>query len=220
MYLSFGGFSATSGISRFTRIDDAHLLRSIADPTVEAFNEADWVIVESYRETTAQRLVSAPNLSPADVRHRGFYRSAFAPALATNRPTRAYRCRIVTGEHMERRAAVVEGRDDSFRDCWNREYVATGLGDHRCSLARAIELERCTLALAFAAHHMERKLSGLPSRYANGPFASPGTGTRSDSCTEPQSPSLFPRRSGPTRRPPLRQPGLLSKFRPPLSQCR
>ena len=47
-----------------------------------------------------------------------------------------------------------------------------------------------------------------------------GTGTRSDSCTEPQSPSLFLRRSGSTRRPRLRQPGLLSKFRPPLSQCR
>ena len=77
-YLSFGGFSATSGITRFTRIDDAHLLRSIADPTVEAFNQADWSIMESYRDTTAARLVSAPNLLPGDARHREFYRSAFA----------------------------------------------------------------------------------------------------------------------------------------------
>ena len=77
-YLSFGGFSATSEITRFTRIDDAHLLQSIADPTVEAFNEVDWAMMESYREPAAQRLVSAPNLLPADVRHRKFYRSAFA----------------------------------------------------------------------------------------------------------------------------------------------
>ena len=77
-YLSFGGFSATSGITRFTRIDDAHLLRSIADPTVEAFNEADWALMESYRATTAQRLVATPGLLPGDVHHREFYRSAFA----------------------------------------------------------------------------------------------------------------------------------------------
>ncbi len=33
--LSFGGFSATSGLTRFTRIDDAQLLRDIADPDHE-----------------------------------------------------------------------------------------------------------------------------------------------------------------------------------------
>ena len=64
-----------------------------------------------------------------------------------------------------------------------------------------------------------RPLTGWSEDMA-GSGASPGTGTRSDSCTEPQSPSLFLRRSGSTRRPRLRQPGLLSKFRPPLSQCR
>ena len=77
-YLSFGGFSATSGITRFTRIDDAHLLRSAADPTFEAFNQADWAMMESYRAATAQRLVSTPGLLPGDMRHREFYRSAFA----------------------------------------------------------------------------------------------------------------------------------------------
>ena len=58
------------------------------------------------------------------------------------------------------------------------------------------------------------------SSNANVPFASPGTGTRNDSCTEPQSPSLFPNRSGSTRRPRLRRLGLLSKSQPSLSQCR
>ena len=84
-YLSFGGFSATSGITRFTRIDNADLLREIAAPAVGGeqpdhrlfFAEADWAALESYRAATAERLLSAPNLLPGDVRHRGFYRSAF-----------------------------------------------------------------------------------------------------------------------------------------------
>ena len=77
-YLSFGGYSATSGLARFTRINNANLLRNIANPTWEAFEEADWEILESYRAATAERLGAAPNLLPGDVRHRLFYRSAFA----------------------------------------------------------------------------------------------------------------------------------------------
>ena len=83
-YLSFGGFSATSGVTRFTRIDNADLLRDIANPAVPThdsrryFSEADWAALESYRAATTERLASAPNLLPGDVRHRGFYRSAFA----------------------------------------------------------------------------------------------------------------------------------------------
>ena len=34
-YLSFGGFSVTSGITRFTRIDNANLLRDIAYPATD-----------------------------------------------------------------------------------------------------------------------------------------------------------------------------------------
>ena len=84
-YLSFGGFSATSGLTRFTRIDNADLLRQIAAPATPAGNddrpyihEADWSMVESYRAATAERLEAAPSLLPDDARHRAFYRSAFA----------------------------------------------------------------------------------------------------------------------------------------------
>ena len=58
------------------------------------------------------------------------------------------------------------------------------------------------------------------SKNANVPFALPGAGTRSDSSTEPRSPSPFHKRSGSTRRPRLRQNGLFSDFHPSLSQCR
>ena len=83
-YLSFGGFSNTSGITRFTRIDNADLLRGVANPAVPTddsrryFSEADWATLESYRAATAERLASASDLLPGDVLHRSFYRSAFA----------------------------------------------------------------------------------------------------------------------------------------------
>ena len=82
-YLSFGGFSATSSITRFTRIDNAGLLRELAYPATEWFGETDvtvfdWAVLESYRAQTAERLAAAPDLLPGDVRHREFYHSAFA----------------------------------------------------------------------------------------------------------------------------------------------
>ena len=79
-YLSFGGFSVTSGITRFTRIDDAGLLHEIAYPTAGtySFSTADWAAMESYRAATGQRLAAAPNLLPGDERHLAFYQSAFA----------------------------------------------------------------------------------------------------------------------------------------------
>ena len=85
-YLSFGGFSVTAGITRFTRIDQAQLLRAIADPTTHIWNpderiisEDDWASLEAYRAATAERLAAAPDLLPADTRHLAFYRSAFDP---------------------------------------------------------------------------------------------------------------------------------------------
>ena len=77
-YLSFGGFSATGGLTRSTRIDHANLMRDIANPATRMFSEASWASLESYRAATAQRLQREPNLLPGDVRHRAFYRSAFS----------------------------------------------------------------------------------------------------------------------------------------------
>ena len=77
-YLSFGGFSATAGTARFTRIDNADLLRKIANPEEGIFGAASWEAIGSYQRATAEDLASAPGLLPADARHREFYRSAFA----------------------------------------------------------------------------------------------------------------------------------------------
>ena len=87
-YLSFGGYSVTADLTRSTRIDDAGLLRAIANPAQYIwsppydryyyFSEANWATLESYRVATAERLMAAPELLPGDVRHRAFYHSALA----------------------------------------------------------------------------------------------------------------------------------------------
>ena len=77
-YLSFGGFSATSGITRFTRIDNASLLRDIAYPATNMFSDGDWAAIEAYRAATAERLAAAPDVLSGKEHHLDFYRSAFA----------------------------------------------------------------------------------------------------------------------------------------------
>ena len=69
----------TSGLTRFTRINNASLLRDIAYPAGDLFSDADWAALESYRAATAERRAATPNLLPASERYLAFYRSAFAP---------------------------------------------------------------------------------------------------------------------------------------------
>ena len=84
-YLSFGGFAATSGVTRFTRIDEARLLKAIANPTTviwdpsqRIISDADWASLESARAATAKRLAEAANLLPAEKHHLAFHQSSFA----------------------------------------------------------------------------------------------------------------------------------------------
>ena len=79
-YLSFGGFSVTSGLTRFTRIDNPALLYDIAYPVIDAysFGDVEWRMMEAHREAKTQQLAAAPNLLPGDEVHLDFYQSAFA----------------------------------------------------------------------------------------------------------------------------------------------
>ena len=114
-YLSFGGFSATAGLTRFTRIDDANLLRDIANPATQMFSEMDWAEIASFRNATAQRLEAAPNLLPGDVRHRGFYRSAFA-----TEGLKAYADAIPSGDELEQ-DEMHDGEDRIFYSSLRRQ---------------------------------------------------------------------------------------------------
>ncbi|MDE0179262.1 MAG: ribulose phosphate epimerase, partial [Gammaproteobacteria bacterium] len=86
-YLSFGGYSETGGVARFTRMNNPDLLRNIATPQIPHWNadlryvsDADWSALESRRAQAAQRLVDQGELLPTQARNREFYRSAFAAA--------------------------------------------------------------------------------------------------------------------------------------------
>ncbi|MYD99210.1 MAG: DUF1501 domain-containing protein [Gammaproteobacteria bacterium] len=83
-YLSFGGYSETAGIARFTRLNNPELLRNIAtpevaswNPAVRFFDDADWAAIQAAQAGTADRLMLAPDLMPADIGHRQIYQSAF-----------------------------------------------------------------------------------------------------------------------------------------------
>ena len=126
-YLSFGGFAATSGLTRFTRIDNADLLRDIANPADSAnddrryFSEADWSTLESYRAATAERLAEAPDLLPGDVRHRAFYRSAFA-----TEGLKAYAAAIPPEDQLEQEERY-DGRNGDFDSTLRRQAQLTVL---------------------------------------------------------------------------------------------
>ena len=123
-YLSFGGFSATSDIARYTRINNADLLRSVANPaTFEGvFNEESWETMESYRAATAERLASAPNLLPDDTRHRAFYRSAFA-----TEGLKAYADAIPPEDELEQEQEYEGSDGGSFRSTLRRQAQLTVL---------------------------------------------------------------------------------------------
>ena len=125
-YLSFGGYSVTAGLTRFTRIDNAYLLLDIANPTwdgleQEVFSETARAALESHLAATAERLASVPNLLPGDVRHRAFYRSAFA-----TEGLKAYADAIPSEEELEQEERY-DGRDRDFYSTLRRQAQLTVL---------------------------------------------------------------------------------------------
>ena len=121
-YLSFGGFSNTSGVARFTRIDNADLLREIAAPALTTgdphwelgdpiyFSEADWAALQSVRDANAERFASSPNLLPRDARHLEFYRSAYS-----TEGLKAYADAIPPEDELEEWEEGPEGFGSSLR---------------------------------------------------------------------------------------------------------
>ena len=84
-YLSFGGYSDTAGLTRYTRLSNPELIRNIAQPAVVANNdhrrymdEASWVAVRERQALDIERFAEEPNLLLGDVRNRRHYQSAFA----------------------------------------------------------------------------------------------------------------------------------------------
>ena len=90
-YVNFGGYAETGGLTRYTRLDNPDLLRSIAyprgegewddadDPEDSAFFPAeDWAAMRRHRTATVRRLEARGNLLPGEALRLSHYRAAFA----------------------------------------------------------------------------------------------------------------------------------------------
>ena len=123
-YLSFGGYADTGGVARYTRLNNADLLRNIArpaqnsdDPERRYMSEADWAAVRARQALDAARLVSEPNLLPGDARHRMLYQSAFASSEGLT----AYADAIPPEEELEQRQEYETSSGNEFHSELRRQ---------------------------------------------------------------------------------------------------
>ena len=90
-YVNFGGYSETGGLTRYTRLDNPDLMRSIAyprgdgewadadDPENSAFfSRDDWAAMRRHRTATVRRLAARQDLLPGEFLRLAHYRAAFA----------------------------------------------------------------------------------------------------------------------------------------------
>ena len=83
-YLSFGGFSHTAGLTTYTRMDSADLIRNVATPEITSWDSrrylysADWESFKTFRAANVARLAAAPNLLPRATHNRRLYASALS----------------------------------------------------------------------------------------------------------------------------------------------
>ncbi len=114
-YCSFGGYSETGGLTRYTRptgpVTSVAYPRGDADPYYEPyFTETAWRAIEEHRATTSERLTNADGLLPGKARHLDFYRTA----MASKEGLKAYADAITAEDRIEQ---AVEGTigNDNFR---------------------------------------------------------------------------------------------------------
>ena len=114
-YVSFGGYSETGGLIRFTRPDQPGLLESIAYPRGDAdpyhdpyFTEVAWEAMAEYRASAAERLANTDGLLPSKARHLEYYRSA----MASREGLRAYADAIAAEDRLEEAVEETVGNDN------------------------------------------------------------------------------------------------------------
>ena len=104
-YLNFGGFAATEGVTRFTRLANADRIQELAYTNhiwdQEQILRADeWSSLQQYRARRIARLNEAPGLLPRQARNRDQYESALS-ATATEGLKR-YADALPSDEYLER----------------------------------------------------------------------------------------------------------------------
>ena len=121
-YLSFGGYSQTGGTIRYTRLNNADLLRTIATPDVadaehRYIGEADWASLRARQAVTAERLASASGLLPIEARNRALYQSAFAASEGL----KAYADAIPPADQLEQPVEFTTSSGNTYRSELRRQ---------------------------------------------------------------------------------------------------
>ena len=119
-YANFGGYSETGGLTRYTRLDNPDLLRSIAyprgegewdgadDPEDSAFvSKDDWAAMARYRSATVERLAAREGILPGESRRLAHYRAAFA----SSEGLKAFADAIPPEDQLEQPVEVRIGND-------------------------------------------------------------------------------------------------------------
>ena len=85
-YLSFGGFAVTAGLTPFTRLHEAEMIRNIATPALvdwhdrgQYFFSENWETIRRFRDANLAQLAAAPGLLPRAGRNRRLYAAAVSP---------------------------------------------------------------------------------------------------------------------------------------------
>ena len=88
-YLNFGGFAATEGVARFTRVFESRTVQSVAypnrdpaDDAARSFGADDWSMLLDARTRRLQRLRDAPGLLPRQARNRRYHLASIDPAAS------------------------------------------------------------------------------------------------------------------------------------------
>ena len=123
-YLSFGGYSQTANLTRFTRINQPTLLSNIATPDASSWDPADryvdsqdWAALAAHSARMARRLVAEPGVLPGELRNRRLYQSAFASAEGL----KAYADAIPPDEELEQPVEFQSPSNGTYRSELRRQ---------------------------------------------------------------------------------------------------
>ena len=128
-YLSFGGYSVTGGLTRYTRLKNLSLLRNIAeppsfadDPQQRYLTDADWRALRNRQASEVTRLVDVPDLLPMERDNRHFYRSA----SMRSEGLKAYAAAIPPEEELKERvhSGVLSSGNDFGSDVQRQAQLA------------------------------------------------------------------------------------------------
>ena len=111
-YLSFGGYAETGGLTRYTRLDNPELLRSVAYPRGELnpyvgpyLSDEAWQAMAMHREARARRLAELDGLLIGEASSLAYYRSA----LASNETLKAFADAIPPEDQLEQPVEALRG---------------------------------------------------------------------------------------------------------------